>query len=30
VESSVRHVTQIGQFVVGRDRVSVNIRPVLR
>lgn len=30
VESSVRAVTPIGQFVVGRDRVSVNIRPVLR
>jgi hypothetical protein len=30
VESSVRQVTPIGQFVVGRDRVSVSIRPVLR
>jgi hypothetical protein len=30
VESSVRAVTPIGQFVVGRDRVSVSIRPVLR
>jgi hypothetical protein len=30
VESSVRAVTPIGQFVVGRDRVSVTIRPVLR
>jgi SpoIVB peptidase S55 len=30
VESSVRAVTPIGQFVVGRDRVSVNIRPALR
>ncbi len=30
VESSVRAVTPIGKFVVGRDRVSVNIRPVLR
>jgi hypothetical protein len=30
VESSVRVVTSIGQFVVGRDRVSVNIRPALR
>jgi hypothetical protein len=30
VESSVRAVTSIGQFVVGRDRVSVAIRPALR
>jgi SpoIVB peptidase S55 len=30
VESSVRAVTPIGQFVVGRDRVSVVIRPALR
>ena len=30
VESSVRAVTPIGQFVVGRDRVSVAIRPALR
>lgn len=30
VESSVRTVTPIGQFVVGRDRVSVVIRPALR
>jgi hypothetical protein len=30
VESSVRQVTPIGQFVVGRDRVSVSVRPVLR
>jgi hypothetical protein len=30
VESSVRHVTPIGSFVVGRDRVSVVIRPALR
>ncbi|HYQ17188.1 MAG TPA: SpoIVB peptidase S55 domain-containing protein [Polyangiaceae bacterium] len=30
VESSVRVVTSIGQFVVGRDRVSVAIRPALR
>jgi len=30
VESSVRAVTPIGQFVVGRDRVSVQIRPALR
>jgi len=30
VESSVRTVTSIGQFVVGRDRVSVAIRPALR
>jgi hypothetical protein len=30
VESSVRVVTSIGQFVVGRDRVSVTIRPALR
>jgi hypothetical protein len=30
VESSVRAVTPIGQFVVGRDRVSVTIRPALR
>jgi hypothetical protein len=30
VESSVRQVTPIGQFVVGRDRVNVSIRPVLR
>jgi hypothetical protein len=30
VESSVRAVTSIGQFVVGRDRVSVTIRPALR
>ena len=30
VESSVRQVTSIGQFVVGRDRVSVSVRPVLR
>jgi hypothetical protein len=30
VESSVRVVTSIGQFVVGRDRVSVTIRPTLR
>jgi hypothetical protein len=30
VESSVRVVTPVGQFVVGRDRVSVNIRPALR
>jgi len=30
VASEVRAVTPIGQFVVGRDRVSVNIRPVLR
>jgi SpoIVB peptidase S55 len=30
VESSVREVAPIGQFVVGRDRVSVTIRPVLR
>jgi len=30
VESSVRAVTSIGQFVVGRDRVSVQIRPALR
>jgi hypothetical protein len=30
VESSVRAVTSIGQFVVGRDRVSVTIRPTLR
>jgi hypothetical protein len=30
VESSVRLVTPIGAFVVGRDRVSVVIRPTLR
>ena len=30
VESSVRVVAPIGQFVVGRDRVSVTIRPALR
>lgn len=30
VESSVRAITPIGQFVVGRDRVNVSIRPVLR
>ncbi len=30
VESSVRAVTPVGQFVVGRDRVSVVIRPALR
>ncbi len=30
VESSVRYVTPIGSFVVGRDRVSVVIRPTLR
>jgi SpoIVB peptidase S55 len=30
VESSVRQVTPIGSFVVGRDRVSVVIRPALR
>ena len=30
VESSVRAVTPIGAFVVGRDRVSVVIRPALR
>ena len=30
VESSVRAVTPIGKFVVGRDRVTVTIRPVLR
>jgi hypothetical protein len=30
VESSVRVVAPIGQFVVGRDRVSVTIRPTLR
>ena len=30
VESSVRAVTPIGKFVVGRDRVSVVIRPALR
>ncbi len=30
VESSVRYVTPIGSFVVGRDRVSVVIRPALR
>jgi hypothetical protein len=30
VESSLRVVAPIGQFVVGRDRVNVNIRPVLR
>jgi hypothetical protein len=30
VESSVRVVAPIGQFVVGRDRVSVVIRPALR
>lgn len=30
VESSVREVVPIGQFVVGRDRVSVSVRPVLR
>jgi hypothetical protein len=30
VESSVRAVTSVGQFVVGRDRVSVTIRPALR
>jgi SpoIVB peptidase S55 len=30
VESSVRAVTPIGRFVVGRDRVSVVIRPALR
>jgi hypothetical protein len=30
VESSVRQVTPIGQFVVGRDRVNVSIRPMLR
>lgn len=30
VESSARTVTPIGQFVVGRDRVSVTIRPALR
>ncbi len=30
VGSSVREVVPIGQFVVGRDRVSVTVRPVLR
>jgi hypothetical protein len=30
VESSIRTVTPIGQFIVGRDRVSVTIRPALR
>jgi len=30
VESSVRAVTPVGQFVVGRDRVSVVIRQALR
>jgi hypothetical protein len=30
VSSNVRTVAPIGQFVVGRDRVSVSIRPVLR
>jgi hypothetical protein len=30
VESSVRVVSSIGQFVVGRDRVSVVIHPALR
>jgi hypothetical protein len=30
VESSVRVVAPIGQFVVGRDRVSVTIRPAVR
>lgn len=30
VESSVRSVTSVGQFVVGRDRVSVSVRPALR
>jgi len=30
VESSVRVATPVGQFVVGRDRVSVVVRPALR
>lgn len=30
VGSPMRAVTSVGQFVVGRDRVSVNVRPVLR
>jgi hypothetical protein len=30
IQSTVREVAPIGQFVVGRDRVSVSIRPVLR
>jgi hypothetical protein len=30
VQSNVREVVNIGKFVVGRDRVSVSIRPVLR
>lgn len=30
VESATRQVTPVGQYVVGRDRVSVSIRPVMR